>query len=31
MRHVTRSTKASALMHSAYNLLFFLAVWSTKK
>jgi len=31
MRHVTRSTKASALMHSAYNLLFFAAVWSTKK
>jgi uncharacterized protein len=31
MRHVTRSTKASALMHSAYNLLFFAAVWSAKK
>jgi len=31
VRHVTRSTKASALMHSAYNLLFFAALWSTKK
>jgi uncharacterized protein len=30
MRHVTRSTKASVLMHSAYNLLFFAALWSSK-
>jgi uncharacterized protein len=31
MRHATGSTKASTLMHSAYNLLFFAALWSTKK
>jgi len=31
MRHRTGSTKASALMHSAYNLLFFAALWGAKK
>lgn len=31
MRHVTGSTKASTLMHSAYNLLFFAALWGTRK
>jgi uncharacterized protein len=31
VRHATKSTKASALMHSAYNLLFFVAVWAAKK
>ncbi len=30
MRHATRSTKASTLMHGAYNALFFAALWSTK-
>jgi membrane protease YdiL (CAAX protease family) len=28
MRHATGSTKASTLMHSAYNALFFAALWS---
>jgi len=31
MRHRTGSTKASTLMHSAYNVLFFAALWATKK
>lgn len=31
MRHVTGSSKASTLMHSAYNLLFFLALWGTRQ
>jgi membrane protease YdiL (CAAX protease family) len=31
MRHYTRSTKASTLMHSAYNVLFFAALWASKK
>jgi membrane protease YdiL (CAAX protease family) len=30
MRHRTNSTKASTLMHAAYNALFFVALWSTK-
>jgi membrane protease YdiL (CAAX protease family) len=30
MRHATGSTKASTLMHSAYNALFFAALWSSK-
>lgn len=31
MRHTTGSTKASTLMHSAYNLLFFVALWGTRQ
>ena len=31
MRHATGSTKASALMHAAYNALFFAALWSSKR
>jgi len=31
MRHATRSTRAAALMHAAYNLLFFAALLATKK
>lgn len=31
MRHATGSTKASTLMHSAYNALFFVALWSSKQ
>jgi membrane protease YdiL (CAAX protease family) len=31
MRHRTQSTKASTLMHSAYNVLFFAALWASKK
>jgi uncharacterized protein len=30
MRHATGSTKASTLMHSAYNALFFAALWGSK-
>ena len=31
MRHVTGSTKASTLMHAAYNALFFAALWGSKR
>ena len=31
MRHVTGSTRASTLMHSAYNALFFAALWGSKR
>jgi membrane protease YdiL (CAAX protease family) len=31
MRHRTKSTKASTLMHSAYNVLFFAALWASRK
>ncbi len=31
MRHLTGSTKASALMHASYNLLFFIALFSSGK
>ena len=31
MRHATGSTKASTLMHSAYNALFFAALWGSKR
>jgi membrane protease YdiL (CAAX protease family) len=31
MRHTTGSTKASSLMHAAYNALFFAALWGSKK
>lgn len=31
MRHRAGSTKASTLMHSAYNMLFFAALWVSKK
>jgi membrane protease YdiL (CAAX protease family) len=31
MRQRTGSTKASTLMHSAYNILFFAALWASKK
>jgi membrane protease YdiL (CAAX protease family) len=31
MRHRTGSTKASTLMHSAYNVLFFAALWASRK
>jgi uncharacterized protein len=31
MRHRTGSTKASTLMHAAYNLLFFAALWASRK
>jgi membrane protease YdiL (CAAX protease family) len=31
MRQVTGSTKASTLMHSAYNALFFAALWGSKR
>jgi membrane protease YdiL (CAAX protease family) len=31
MRHVTGSTKASTLMHAAYNAVFFIALWSSKQ
>lgn len=31
MRHHTGSTKASTLMHSAYNLLFFAALWGSRQ
>ena len=30
MRHRTGSTKASTLMHAAYNVLFFAALWGSK-
>jgi membrane protease YdiL (CAAX protease family) len=30
MRHVTNSTRASTIMHAAYNLLFFVALWATR-
>lgn len=31
MRHRTGSTKAATLMHAAYNLLFFAALWGSKR
>ena len=31
MRQATGSTKASTLMHAAYNALFFVALWSSKQ
>jgi membrane protease YdiL (CAAX protease family) len=31
MRHATGSTKASSLMHSAYNAIFFVALWSARR
>jgi uncharacterized protein len=31
MRHATGSTKASTLMHSAYNAVFFVALWGSKR
>jgi uncharacterized protein len=31
MRQVTGSTKASTLMHSAYNLLFFMSLWALRQ
>jgi membrane protease YdiL (CAAX protease family) len=31
MRHATGSTKASSLMHSAYNALFFAALWASRQ
>ena len=31
MRHATGSTKASTLMHSAYNAVFFAALWGSKR
>ena len=31
MRQVTGSTKASTVMHSAYNLLFFVALWGSRQ
>jgi membrane protease YdiL (CAAX protease family) len=31
MRHATGSTKASTLMHAAYNAVFFIALWLSKQ
>jgi membrane protease YdiL (CAAX protease family) len=31
MRHATGSTKASTLMHAAYNALFFASLWGSKR